>query len=165
MADRKVHYEVAFEEMLRARGIPCVAVDEAKRAVFANAKLKSFDYVVYSAKGTNLLVDVKGRQARTGNGAGSYQTWVTRKDVDDLLQWEQIFGDGFKAVFMFVYWIDTPLVPEAGTFEHAGRWYLAMGVELQEYRQYMRQRSVKWETVSLGIADFRSLARTIDNWL
>src|SRR5512133_477719 len=45
MADRKVHYEAAFEAMLRAKGIPCGAVDEAKRAVFANAKLKSFDFV------------------------------------------------------------------------------------------------------------------------
>lgn len=165
MADRKVHYEAAFESMLRTRGIPCVAVDEAKRAVFANAKLKSFDFVVYGPKGTNLLVDVKGRQARTAKGAGSFQTWATKQDVDDLLQWEQVFGEGFRAVFMFVYWIDTPLVPETGMFEHAGRWYLALGVELQEYRQYMRQRSAKWETVCLGAADFRSLARPIDEWL
>ena len=51
MADRKVHYEAAFEAFLRDRGIPYVAVDEAKKAMFANSKLKSFDFVVYSQKG------------------------------------------------------------------------------------------------------------------
>ena len=58
MADRTVHYEAAFEAFLRDKGIPCVAVDEAKKALFSNAKLKSFDFVVYSKSGPNLLVDV-----------------------------------------------------------------------------------------------------------
>jgi hypothetical protein len=163
MADRKVHYEAAFEAMLRERGIPCVAVDEAKKAIFCNASLKSFDFVVYSRKGPNLLVDIKGRQMRSRQGA--FQTWATQEDVDDLLQWEQVFGEGFKAVFIFVYWIDAPLVPEPGMFQHQDRWYWCLGVELQEYRQYMRRRSAKWHTVALPIADFRSLARPIDQWL
>ena len=62
MADRSIHYEAAFEAFLRDRGIPYVAVDEAKKALFADARLKSFDFVVYSKNGPNLLVDVKGRQ-------------------------------------------------------------------------------------------------------
>ena len=37
MADRMVHYEAAFEHYLRERGIPYVAVDEAKKAMFSNA--------------------------------------------------------------------------------------------------------------------------------
>src|SRR5688572_21200651 len=114
MADRNVHYEAAFEAYLRGRGIPYVAVDEAKKAMFSNAKLKSFDFVVYSQAGPNLLVDIKGRQLRGKNGsAGSYQTWATEQDVADLLQWQEVFGEGFSAVLMFVYWIDPPLMPEA----------------------------------------------------
>jgi hypothetical protein len=165
MADRTVHYEAAFEVLLHRMGIPCVAVDEAKKAVFANAKLKSFDFVVYSRSGPNLLVDIKGRQMRASVGQGGFQTWTTQQDVDDLVQWEQVFGEGFKALLVFVYWIDPPLVPERGMFEHGERWYWAFGVELREYRQYMRRRSVKWETVSLPIADFKSLARPIEEWL
>src|ERR1700722_5584247 len=81
--DRSVHYEAAFEAFLRERGIPCVAVDEAKRALFANAKLKSFDFVVYSKNGPNLLVDVKGRQARNKSGRSGFETWTTEQDVSD----------------------------------------------------------------------------------
>ena len=172
MADRNVHYEAAFEAYLRHRGIPYVAVDEAKRALFSNAKLKSFDFVVYrnrpadgSDGGANLLVDVKGRQARDAPSQRSFQTWATERDIEDLMQWEQIFGEGFRGLLMFIYWIEPPLAPEPGMFEHRDRWYLLLGVDLAEYRNHMRRRSVKWETVALPAEDFRQLARPIESWL
>ncbi len=165
MADRTVHYEAAFEAFLRDRGIPYVAVDEAKKALFANAKLKSFDFVVYSKGGPNLLVDVKGRSCRNRSARSGFETWTTERDVSDLLQWEQVFGEGFKAVFSFVYWIDPPLTPDVGMYEFRERWYLLMGIDLAEYRDHMRRRSVKWETVSLPAEDFRLLARPLESWL
>ena len=164
MADRTIHYEAAFEGFLRHRGVPYVAVDEAKKALFANAKLKSFDFVVYSKNGPNLLVDVKGRSLRNRAARSGFETWATERDVADLLQWEQVFGDGFRAVLTFVYWIEPPLTPEAGMFEFRDRWYL-MGIDLSEYRDHMRRRSAKWETVAIPAADFRSLARPLESWL
>src|SRR5947208_447028 len=157
MAHRPVHYEAAFEAFLRSRGIPYVAVDEAKKALFANAKLKSFDFVVYSKSGPNLLIDVKGRQLRNRSGRKGFETWTTEQDVTDLMQWEQVFGDGYKALLTFIYWIDPPLHPEQGMFCYRGRWYLLMGIDLAEYRNHMRRRSAKWETVSLPAEDFRAL--------
>lgn len=59
---RHIHYERAFEDYLQAEQIPYVAVDEAKRAAFRDAKLKSFDFIVYGSHGTNWLVDIKGRR-------------------------------------------------------------------------------------------------------
>ena len=168
MADRSIHYEAAFEEFLRQRGIPYVAVDEAKKALFANAKLKSFDFVVYSKNGPNLLIDVKGRQQRSNNGSATrrtFESWTTERDVEDLRQWEQVFGEGFKAILTFIYWIDAPLAPEAGMFEHRDRWYWLMGIDLTEYRDHMRRRSAKWETVCLSSEDFRQLARPFESWL
>ncbi len=164
MADRKVHYEAAFEGYLRERGIPYVAVDEARKALFANASLKSFDFVVYGRNGPNLLVDIKGRSLRGPRG-GSYQTWATERDVADLLEWQRVFGQSFRAVLMFVFWIDPPLVPEPGMYEYRDRWYRMLGIELTEYREHMRRRSSKWETVALPQAEFRSLARSLDQWL
>lgn len=165
MADRKVHYEAALEAYLRQKGIPCVVVDEARRAVFANARLKSFDFVIYSGKGPNLLVDVKGRQLRGQEGGRAFQTWATQQDVEDLMQWQEVFGPGFRALLAFVYWIDPPLLPEPGMFQYKDRWYWALGIELADYRQYMRRRSVKWETVALPVSEFRSLARPLEQWL
>lgn len=164
MADRKVHYEAAFEALLRQRGVPYVAVDEAKKALFANSKLKSFDFVVYSRSGPNLLIDIKGRQLREARSVCP-QTWATEQDVDDLAEWQRVFGEGFISVLVFCYWIDTPLIPEEGHFQHHDRWYQMLGVALDEYRNHMRRRSAKWNTVSLRVEDFRLLARPIESWL
>ena len=172
MADRSIHYEAAFEAYLRQRGVPYVAVDEAKKALFSTAKLKSFDFVVYNKTGPNLLVDVKGRQLKSAKAKRGFDSWTTERDVEDLMQWEQVFGEGFKAIFTFIYWIDAPVeteekdaASEAGRFHHRDRWYLLMGVELTDYRNHMRRRSAKWETVSLAAAAFRQLARPIESWL
>src|ERR1700691_4717400 len=119
MADRSIHYEAAFEAFLRERGIPYVAVDEAKKALFADAKLKSFDFVVYSKKGPNLLVDLNGRSCRvsksaSAKGRAGFEAWTNEHDVADLAQWEQVFGEGFKGVVTFVYWLDAPKRPMPG---------------------------------------------------
>lgn len=164
--DRSIHYESAFEAYLRSKGIPYVAVNEAKKALFADAKLKSFDFVVYSRNGPNLLIDVKGRQRKeTTARRRGFDTWTNERDVTDLLQWEQVFGEGFRAVLAFIYWIEAPLTPEPGMFEHRDRWYLLMGIDLAEYRNHMRRRSPKWETVSLSVESFRQLARPFESWL
>ena len=39
MANRDNHYEAAFEEFLRSRGVPYVAVDEAKRSLLERRRL------------------------------------------------------------------------------------------------------------------------------
>ena len=167
MADRSVHYEAAFEGWLRERGVPYVAVDEAKKALFSTAKLKSFDFVVYSKSGPNLLIDVKGRQARHTSGAsrGTLQNWTTQTDIDDLMQWQQVFGEGFIGLLAFIYWIDPPLLPDPATYGFRDRWYMLMGIDLKEYRDHMRRRSEKWGTVNLAMEDFRQLARPLEQWL
>ena len=73
-----------FEAQLRLRHIPYVSVDEAKKALFANAMLRSFHFVVYCKEGDNWLVLCRDPR---------------RDDIDDMRQWESVFGDGFKAVF------------------------------------------------------------------
>jgi hypothetical protein len=165
MADRSVHYEAAFEAWLRRRGVPYVAVDEAKKALFTDTSLKSFDFVVYNPGGANLLVDIKGRRFRTGSGDSTKQTWATEADVADLGEWERVFGDGFVGVLVFAYWIDPPLIATDDDFGHRDRFYQFFGVELREYRERMRPRSAKWKTVSLRTEDFHDVARPLARWL
>ncbi len=75
MAQRRHHYERAFETFLRQRRIPYVAVDEARKALLSSdatfringdepgtdEALKSFDFVLYG-QSRNFLIDVKGRK-------------------------------------------------------------------------------------------------------
>jgi hypothetical protein len=170
MATRAGHYAQAFEAFLKKRSIPYVNVSQAKKALFADSKLKSFDFVVYSKQGPNLLVDLNGRRchrAKPGKGVqAGFQTWTSEGDVADLLTWEEVFGKDFKGLMTFVYWLDRPKnEPYPGAFQHQERWYMVMGVELAHYHARMRRRSAKWQTVALSTADFRSLARPLESWL
>src|SRR3990172_13053416 len=94
VADRDNHYEAAFEEYVRQRRIPYIAVEEAKRALFAEVRLKSLDFIVYSPQGRNLLVDVKGRRFPSGGGRSRrlWENWATGEDIESLARWEEVFG-------------------------------------------------------------------------
>src|SRR5690349_21114151 len=137
-----VHYESAFEDYLRRKGLPYIAVDEAKKALFAGAKLKSFDFVVYRPEGQNLLVDVKGRKLAPKKGGGrggavAFQNWATREDIDDLRQWQEIFGDGFAAMFLFMYhWPENPETsPLKEMYLYQEKWYGMLGISVTDYRE------------------------------
>ena len=73
-----------FGAMLRASGLPHVAVDDAKRATIRDAKLRAFDFIVYAESGANWLVYVGPRR---------------KSMVEAMRDWEATFGDGFRALF------------------------------------------------------------------
>ncbi|MBX3359177.1 MAG: HYExAFE family protein [Phycisphaeraceae bacterium] len=169
MARRSLHYESAFEEYLRANRIPYVAVDEARKAllpgesgVAAAVAIKSFDFVVYRPHAPNIIVDIKGRRVprRLNSGAaGRLESWVTQEDVHALQQWEGLFGAGFGAAFVFVYWCESQ-PPDAlfdDVFTHRGRWYAPTLVTLRDYAASMRPRSPRWGTVDLPGRTFEAI--------
>ncbi|MGN6369056.1 MAG: hypothetical protein ACTHN5_12415 [Phycisphaerae bacterium] len=74
-----------MERYLRERGVPYINVDEAKKVLFAGARLRSFHFVVYFSDRRNWLL---------------YTSQLRKESREDLRQWEQIFGDGFVAVLV-----------------------------------------------------------------
>lgn len=173
MAHRDNHYEAAFEDYLRAKGWPYVAVDEAKKVLFASTALKSFDFVVYSSTGPNLLVDVKGRKfpdspgGKGSRGGHVWENWVTRQDVEGLSQWQQVFGSAFVAVLVFAYWLQgTPQRSPFGDVHiFRQRHYAFLGVRLTNYLAAARPRSAKWQTLTVPAAVFSKTAADIASFL
>ncbi len=173
MAHRNVHYEAAFEDYLRGRQLPYVAVDEAKKALFAGAALKSFDFLVYSESGANLLVDVKGRKfpdttpGRRNASCRAWENWVTREDLESLAEWEKVFGSGFQAVLTVAYWLQGP--PLRAPFDdvhfYKKKHYAFLAVRLCDYVAHARPRSHKWQTVAMGTRTFATMARDITTFL
>lgn len=184
MAQRRHHYEAAFEWFLRDQRIPYVAVDEAKKALLPlgaslraeaadpesggpDQSLKSFDFVVYGS-GLNLLVEVKGRKfvsrsrkSPQARAAGlRLESWVNSEDVRSMQAWQRLFGPEFRAAFIFLYWCDD--LPADGLFEeiveHRGRWYALRAVMVDEYAESMRVRSPRWGTVHIDSATFRRIS-------
>lgn len=187
MGQRRHHYELAFEHYLRLRRLAYVSVNEARRALLPEGaplrvgeevtegprSLKSFDFVLYG-RPNNLLVDVKGRQLGRGPAPdggtaaprarrGRMECWVTRQDVDSLMIWERLFGEGFRAAFVFIYWCQEqppePLFEEI--FEFRDRWYALRAVEVRAYAEGMRVRSAKWGTMHLSHAVFERVSASL----
>jgi hypothetical protein len=137
----------------------------------ASRPLKFFDFVVYSNR-ANLLVEVKGRRIatfstkdrdpdRAPSPAARMECWVTRDDVDSLLQWQRLFGPGFHASFVFVYWCEDepPGVLFQEVFEFERRWYALRSITLADYLSAMKTRSERWRTLDLAQDDFERLSR------
>lgn len=173
MARRSVHYEAALEDCLRGRGVPYVAVDEAKKALFGRAAIKSFDFVIYSDAGPNLLVDVKGRKfpaAAPGQKCArprTWENWATRDDVESLFRWQGVFGSEFYPLLVFAYWLQGP--PGGGPFEDVyvfrERHYAFLAIPLERYVALARPRSAKWRTISVPSAAFVKEIRPLSHWL
>ncbi len=178
MAQRRHHYEHAFERYLRDARIPYISVDEAKKSLLPEQgvlsaragdeqprSLKSFDFVVYG-RGSNLLVEVKGRRLaaiRLKDGSPAkprMESWVTLDDIEALSRWRELFGPEFEPVFVFMYWCED--VPPDGLFvetiAHRGRWYTLRAIGLDAYVGAMRVRSPKWRTMNLSGENFARLS-------
>jgi hypothetical protein len=169
MAQRANHYDAAFEAYLRHVRTPHVVVDETRRALLNEASLKSMDFIVYSARRPNLLIDVKGRKFPSGGDSQQHkwENWATADDLESLLKWQQVFGADFRAMLVFAYHIVDPRWREefSDRFEFRENEYAFFGVWADEYFIEMRTRSESWETVTLPSRDFRRLRAPIENFL
>jgi hypothetical protein len=168
VANRDNHYEAAFEAFLRARRVPYVAVDEARRSLVADGSLKSLDYIVSPADGPSWLIDVKGRRFPSGDEHHQYwKNWSTRDDLRSLAAWQNHFGSGFCPLLVFAYHLvgcRSPL-PREQLFEFRGAQYGFLGVRLADYVPHARPLSESWDTVAMPTSLFRRAARPMEDWL
>ncbi len=165
MARRHIHYEAAFEDYLRSQGIAYIPVDERRKAIFAGARVKSFDFLVYRKTGETWLVDVKGRKFpyESPNHKRYWENWVTTDDLDGLKQWQGVFGEGFVSTIVFAYHLLGPESRQPTPYVHPfrGEYYAFLAVRADTYEQHARGRSAKWQTVTVPAATFRQLAKPI----
>jgi hypothetical protein len=165
---RDNHYEAAFEAFLRARRLPYIAVDEARRSLVADGSLKSLDFIVSPRGRLSWLVDVKGRRFPSGDVHHQYwKNWSTRDDLRSLAVWQQHFGAEFCPLLVFAYHLvgcRSPL-PRQQLFEFRGEHYGFLGVRLADYVPHARPLSESWDTVAMPTGLFRRAARPLDDWL
>ena len=154
------HYEKAFVNWLIDNRIRFTAIDQSKRAAFAKAKLKSFDFFLYPNGESIVIAELKGR-AFKGNSFEKLtgcECWTFADDVEGLTQWRKVFADNHRAYFIFAYCIEQVDVDFDGreAFDFGNRKYIFFAVSLENYRDNMKLRSPKWRTVTLLAENFRN---------
>jgi hypothetical protein len=165
------HYEAAFETFLRGRGVAVMPVVEARRSYLDADEVKSPDFLVIGPDDARLVVDVKGRKFPGGpvdKPRKVWECWCEGDDLDGLTRWAARLGPGYRGVLAFVYHIAPTVELPPGTpdlFTHAGRSYLARGVEVRDYAEHVRRRSPRWGTIDLPAAMFRRLVRPFTTFL
>ncbi len=84
-----------------------------------------------------------------------------------LAQWERLFGEGFCGLFVFAYNIlgDRAPLPYEQLFKIRNKFYGFVAVRLMDYAGHARPISAKWDTLAMPAADFRRLARPLDELL
>jgi hypothetical protein len=168
MAHRSNHYEAAFEAYVRTLRVPCVAIDEAKRALFGTSGVKNPDFLLYPRLSMNLVVEVKGKRGKDRRGRRPWENWVTTDDLDSLCRWQELFGPGFRSILAFVYAEPLqpfPLPKDNGAFEFRGLEYRFWAVGLDDYIANLRSRGPAWKAVAMARAAFRRRVRPLNEWL
>jgi hypothetical protein len=163
------HYERAFENWLIDHQIKYSPIDEHKQPALIDGRIKSFDFLVYPPDRQIIIAEVKGRKF-TGTSLEkmtSFECWVTAEDVDGLVKWQEVLGPAYQAVFIFVYLIENIDVDFNGVnvFDFDADRYVFFTVKLDDYRSFMKQRSPKWQTVTLPADKFRQCAAQISKLL
>jgi hypothetical protein len=163
------HYERAFANWLIDNHIQYIAVDEHKKTAFGHSKIKSFDFLLNLRNGQIIIAEVKGRKFKGTSFAmlSGFECWVTADDIDGLSKWEQVFGPGHQAVFVFAYRIENIDVDFDGrdVYDFGASRYVFFAVKLDDYRAFMKRRSPKWRTVTLSADKFRKCAVQINELL
>ena len=162
------HYERAFENWLVDHRIDYVAEYQHERASFGRVDIKSYDFLLYPCS-RPIIVEVKGRKFKGTSLAKltGFECWVTAEDVDGLLTWQQVLGEGHQVIFVFAYKMENVDVDCNGrdVFDFDANSYLFLCVRLEDYRKYMKRRSPKWRTVTLPADKFRQCAMQLSEFL
>ncbi len=163
------HYERAFENWLIDNHIRHIKIDEHKKAVFGRSKIKSFDFLLYPPNGQIIIAEVKGRRFKGTSLARltGLECWVTTEDIEGLTKWQDVFGSNHQAVFVFAYKTENIDVDFDGkeVFHFEANQYVFFCIRLDDYRQFMKQRSPKWKTVNLPVDKFRRCVVAINAFL
>ena len=167
--NRDNHYEAAFEAFLRARRLPYIAVDEARRSLVADGSLKSLDFIV-SPPGQ---IVVAGRCEGPPLSLGRRAPSVLEELVDARRPAQPgRLAESFRRRTSARCWCSRITWWPAGRrcrreqlFEFRGEHYGFLGVRLADYVPHARPLSDSWDTVAMPTGLFRRAARPLDDWL
>ncbi len=83
--------------------------------------------------------------------------------IAGLTQWQAAFGKQFEAGLVFAYWLtgEADREPAGDIHPFRGTYYAFLWMRVSDYTAHARQRSPKWDTVSVPVKTFRRLAAPV----
>ncbi|MDO4584441.1 MAG: HYExAFE family protein [Planctomycetia bacterium] len=148
----------AFATYLLAKGIVSEKVTE-----IGSAKPGSLlpDVWIPREKGA-WLIKIVGRKFPSGQKSPQYwRNWIKEEVLEHALQWENWPGGNFTSLLVFAYEIigdKSPLEPKQ-LFSYQGNTFAFVVIRTKIYRQFCKQLSPRWGTVTMPVSEFRKWGR------
>ena len=157
-------YEQLFEGILRDAEVLYLAIDEAKRPIYAKEKIKNFDFIVSSFNG-KFLIDIKGKKFDYGYGE-SWENWIKDDDISGLKVWASHFN-AFTPLLVFVYHLRGHAAADKfqDIYRFKNRRYGIVAIDLSTYYTNAKTRSKKWGAIYVSREKFQHLAKPISFYL
>lgn len=153
------HYELMFENFLREQQFLYIAINEGKRPIFKDERVKNFDFIAVSKSRKLILMDIKGKQFpyESKLGKNYWENWVGLDDVKFLRMWAEIFNTIGIIVFPYLikYKGDERLFRDI--FKFKGNSYGIVAIEVDDYHKNSKPRSRSGEGTFNAISVSREL--------
>lgn len=169
MAKRKgahSHYEKMFETVLRNSQILYIAINEAKRPIFQNNKIKNFDFIIFSKNGI-FLIDIKGKQFpyEHKKSKNYWENWITKDDISGLQTWSKKMN--FKGIILFPYFIkynkDTKYFKDIIIYKR--RKYGLVAIDAFDYLKNCKIRSKEFNAIYISRKRFKTLVKPLSYFI
>lgn len=161
------HYEVFFENILRENGVLYLSIDETRKPIYDEKKIKNFDFIVSSFNG-KFLIDIKGKQfpypsARRFN---VWENWIKEDDISGLKLWSSHFN-AFTPLLVYPYLLTNNSYKKLFTdiFTFQGKTYCPVAIELSDYYTAAKSRSKSWNAIHVPPNEFQKLIRPISYFI
>ena len=162
-------YERVFETILREHQIPYIAINDRKRPIVHNKKIKNFDFIVYSKNG-KYLVDTKGTLFPYEMKSGYriyWENWIKKEDSDGLLFWQQVFGGEFISLLAYVYLLADLHAASLfkDIYEDGSNLFGLVAITLSDYMVNRTMRAERWDAIYVPKEIFGSLVKPLSYFL
>lgn len=157
-------YEQLFETILRDAEVLYLAIDETKRPIYGDERIKNFDFIVSSFNG-KFLIDVKGKKFDYGAGP-AWENWIKEDDMSGLKLWASHFN-AFVPLLVFVYQLPgkDAKAKFVDTYKFKRHNYGIVAIELATYYTNARTRYKKWGAIDVSRERFSQLVKPISFYL
>ena len=166
------HFEQAVEKFLQEQKVPYIAINEGKKILVSEDKIKNFDLMLLGKK--TILTDIKGRKFGYESAPKNlWENWISNFDLFSLDKWSTAFspnGEKTSAYLLYAYCLpDIPMtLPDSfigNSFYFGDRVYAFFVINITDYSANCKPRSNKPPAVCVSRKLFKTLLRPLSELL
>lgn len=164
------HYEKAIEAYLIDRKISYLAINEGKKVLANNKKVKNFDFLINSKRKLK-AIDIKGKRFGYDKATSNlWENWVHEQDILSLNEWQKEFkknGVTIEPVFIYAYLLRNK--EQRGlfkiTYKYKRKTYGLVAISLKDYKKHLKPRSNSPKSVDVSRRLFAKIVKPIDQYI